>query len=273
MAFGARFAGADYHDRVRALALYFAAEGLAPGDVVALVGNNGPYWVFGALAAHANRAMSLGVYGDVLAPELAHQLERTGAKIAVVEDEEQVDKFLELGDKADGVRRIIYKDARGMRKRRDPRLISLKDALAQGALLAAREPARFDEMTDATRGDDSALLISTSGTTAHPKFAEITHEAFLRHTARYLERDPKGAEDEYVSALPLPWVMETKYALGKSLVCRMRINFVESPETLMEDLREIGPTFILLGPRAWEQIAGTTRAAHAGVLAAEAGAF
>ena len=250
----------DYHDRVRALALYFAAEGLAPGDVVALVGNNGPYWVFGALAAHANRAMSLGVYGDVLAPELAHQLERTGAKIAVVEDEEQVDKFLELGDKADGVRRIIYKDARGMRKRRDPRLISLKDALAQGALLAAREPARFDEMTDATRGDDSALLISTSGTTAHPKFAEITNEAFLRHTARYLERDPKGAEDEYVSALPLPWVMETKYALGKSLVCRMRINFVESPETLMEDLREIGPTFILLGPRAWEQIAGTTRA-------------
>ena len=249
-----------YRDRVRALALFFADDGMRPGDVVALLGNNGPYWIFGAVAAHANRALSLGIYGDVLGPELIHQLERTGAVAAVVEDEEQADKFLELGEKAGGVRRIVYKDPRGMRKHSDPRLISLEDALARGDELAAREPDRFGEMAEAVRGDDSALLISTSGTTSHPKFAEITHEAFLRHTARYLERDPKGAADEYVSALPLPWVMETKYALGKSLVCRMRINFAERPETMMEDLREIGPTFILLGPRAWEQIAGTTRA-------------
>ena len=250
----------DYHDRVRALALFFADEGLGRGDVAALLGNNGPYWVFGAVAAHANRALSAGFYGDVLAPELESQLKRTGAKIAVVEDEEQADKFLELGEKAGGVRRIVYKDPRGMRKHSDPRLISLADALARGEALAAREPARYGEMVDATRGDDSALLISTSGTTSHPKFAEIAHAPCLRHIGRYLERDPKGEADEYVSALPLPWVMETKYALGKSLVCRMRINFAESPETLMEDLREIGPTFILLGPRAWEQIAGTTRA-------------
>ena len=254
------FNWSQYYARARALALYFAEEGMGRGDVVALLGNNGPYWLFGALAAHANRAISAGVYGDVLGPELAHQLESTGAKMAVVEDEEQADKFLELGKKSGDVRRVIYKDPRGMRKHSDPRLISLDEALRIGNALAAREPSRFGEMIDAGRGDDSALLISTSGTTSRPKFAEITHEAFLRHIVRYLERDPKGSEDEYVSALPLPWVMETKYALGKSLVCRMRINFAESPDTLMSDLREIGPTFILLGPRAWEQIAGSARA-------------
>ena len=250
----------DYRDRVRALALFFADAGIGRGDVAALLGNNGPYWVFGALAAHACRALSAGIYSDVLPDELRRQLERTGATVAVVEDEEQADKILSLGSGGASLRRIVYKDPRGMRKHSDPRLISLADALARGEELAAREPARFGEMTDATRGDDSALLISTSGTTANPKFAEITHGAFLRHAVKYLERDPKFADDEYVSALPLPWVMETTYALGKSLACRMKINFAESPDTLTNDLREIGPTFLLLGPRAWEQIAGTARA-------------
>lgn len=249
-----------YAEQVEYLTLAFAELGFGQGDVAAMLGDNGCYWLYGAIAAHANRGLSLGVYSDVLAGEARDQIAFTGAKIAVVEDEEQADKLLSLGDGVPSLRHIIYEDSRGMRKYDDPRLASLDSLLKRGKELAEQNPGRFAEMTDAADADESALLISTSGTTARPKFAEISHRAFLRHIVRYLECDPKTSADEYVSALPLPWVMETKYVLGKSLVCRMKVNFAESRDTLMDDLREIGPTFLLLAPRAWEQIAGTVRA-------------
>lgn len=253
---------ADYATRVRHLALTLAELGVGQGDVVALLGQNGPYWLYGALAAHANRALSVGIYSDVLGEECLYQLNFTEAKVVVVEDEEQADKILSLGDAAKHVKTIIYKDERGMRKYDSPRLLSLQAALARGAALEQedeRAAALQTRITEAS-GDEVALLISTSGTTAKPKFSEISHRAFLRHIRAYLCVDPKTDEDEYVSALPLPWIMETKYALGKSLLCRMKINFAESTDTLMEDLREIAPTFILLAPRVWEQLAGMVRA-------------
>lgn len=250
----------DYARQTEHLSLFLADEGVQKGDVIALLGDNGCYWAFGALAAQCCGALSLGVYSDVLADEAQYQLSYTNARAVVVEDEEQVDKLLSLGDKISSVQKIIYKDPRGLRKYDDKRLISLEDALQRGADLAKQNPQQFDQMVDSFSGEHPAMLISTSGTTARPKFAEISHGAFLRHIVKYLERDPKTSADEYVSALPLPWVMETKYVMGKSLVCRMKINFAESPDTLMDDLREIGPTFILLAPRVWEQIAGSVRA-------------
>lgn len=250
----------QYQAKARALALALAGFGIGIGDVVALMGRNGPYWLYGALAAHANRAMSLGIYGDVMPDEAAFQLSATGAKAAVVEDEEQADKLLSLGAAASMLRAIIYKDPRGMRKYSDARLLSLDDALKRGEEKHEKNPQLYRQMTAAGDCEESALLISTSGTTARPKFAEISHRAFLRHIARYLQADKKTAADDYVSALPLPWVMETKYALGKSLLARMKINFPENADTLMSDFREIGPTFTLLAPRVWEQIAGDVRA-------------
>ena len=250
----------QYNARARELALALAAHGIGAGDIVALMGRNGAYWLYGALAAHANRALSLGIYSDVMPDEALYQLSYTRAKAAIVEDEEQADKLLSLGDKAAHLRVIIYEDASGMRKYKDARLSSLENELTTGAQLHKENPSRYDEMLAAGGTEDSALLISTSGTTARPKFAEITHRAFLRHIKLYLQADPKTSADEYVSALPLPWVMETKYAVGKSLVSRMKINFVEDADTLMSDFREIGPTFTLLAPRVWEQIAGDVRA-------------
>ena len=125
---------------------------------------------------------------------------------------------------------------------------------------AAREPALYDSLVDATRGEDVAILCTTSGTTSHPKLAMLAAGRVLRHCATYLAFDPKGPEDEYVSVLPLPWIMEQVYVLGKGLLCRMKVNFVEEPETMMNDLREIAPTFVLFAPRVWEAIAADVRA-------------
>ena len=109
-------------------------------------------------------------------------------------------------------------------------------------------------------GEDVAILCTTSGTTANPKLAMLAAGRVLKHCATYLAFDPKGPDDEYVSVLPLPWIMEQVYALGKGLLCRMKVNFVEEPETMMHDFREIAPTFVLFAPRVWESIAADVRA-------------
>src|SRR3546814_1636246 len=115
-------------------------------------------------------------------------------------------------------------------------------------------------MVDGTAAEDVAILCTTSGTTAHPKLATLPHGRFVRHVVTYLGVDPKDHTDEYVSVLPLPWIMEQIYCVGFGLVARMTVNFPESQDTMFQDLREIGPTFLLLAPRLWEQIAAAMRA-------------
>ena len=109
-------------------------------------------------------------------------------------------------------------------------------------------------------GDAVAVLCTTSGTTANPKLAMLSAGRLLRHCAAYLAFDPRGPDDEYVSVLPLPWIMEQVYALGMALLSRMTVNFVEEPDTMMHDFREIAPTFVLFAPRVWEAIAADVRA-------------
>ena len=147
-----------------------------------------------------------------------------------------------------------------MRKYDDPRLMEADKLAAMGRDRAAREPALYDRLVDATKGEDVAILCTTSGTTAHPKLAMLAAGRVLKHCATYLAFDPKGPDDEYVSVLPLPWIMEQVYALGKGLLCRMKVNFVEEPDTMMNDFREIAPTFVLFAPRVWECIAADVRA-------------
>jgi long-chain acyl-CoA synthetase len=250
----------DYQARVRDFALGMVELGLARGDVVGIIGDNRPDWVAAEIATHALRALSLGLYRDVLDEEAAYLLNYGEAKLVFAEDEEQVDKLLNLADRAPALRHIVYSDPRGLRKYSDPRLISADQLTAMGRERAAREPALYDNLVDATRAEDVAILCTTSGTTSHPKLAMLAAGRVLRHCATYLAFDPKGPEDEYVSVLPLPWIMEQVYVLGKGLLCRMKVNFVEEPETMMNDLREIAPTFVLFAPRVWEAIAADVRA-------------
>ena len=250
----------DYQTRVHDFALGLLELGLGRGDVIGIIGDNRPDWVAAEIATHAVGAMSLGLYRDVLDEEAAYLLSYGDAKLVFAEDEEQVDKLLALADRAPNLKHIVYSDPRGMRKYDDPRLLEAEKLAAMGRDRASREPGLYDRLVDATRGEDVAILCTTSGTTANPKLAMLAAGRVLRHCATYLAFDPKGPDDEYVSVLPLPWIMEQVYALGKGLVCRMKVNFVEEPETMMHDFREIAPTFVLFAPRLWESIAADVRA-------------
>jgi long-chain acyl-CoA synthetase len=254
------FTWSDYQSRVRDFALGMVELGLGRGDVVGIIGDNRPDWVSAEIASHAIGAMSLGLYRDVLDDEAAYLLTYGGAKLVFAEDEEQVDKLLNLASRVPQLKHIVYSDPRGMRKYDDPRLMEAGRLAAMGRDRAAREPACYDRLVDATNGEDCAILCTTSGTTAHPKLAMLAAGRVLRHCATYLAFDPKGPDDEYVSVLPLPWIMEQVYALGKGLLCRMKVNFVEEPDTMMNDFREIAPTFVLFAPRVWESIAADVRA-------------
>lgn len=255
------FTWADYQARVRDFALGMVELGLGKDDVIGIIGDNRPDWVAAEVATHAIRAMSLGLYRDVLDDEAAYLLNYGEARLVFAEDEEQVDKLLNLAERVPALKHIVYSDPRGMRKYDDPRLLPADKLAELGRNRAAREPDLYDRMVDATVGDDVAILCTTSGTTSHPKLAMLSAARVLKHCATYLAFDPKGPEDEYVSVLPLPWIMEQVYVLGKGLLCRMKVNFVEEPDTMMNDFREIAPTFVLFAPRVWEQIAADVRAA------------
>jgi long-chain acyl-CoA synthetase len=250
----------DYQSRVHDFALGLVELGLTRGDVIGIIGDNRPDWVSAEIATHAIGGMSLGLYRDVLDEEAAYLLNYGEAKLVFAENEEQVDKLLTLADRVPALKHIVYSDPRGMRKYDDPRLREADKLAALGRERAAREPGLYDKQVDATKGEDTAILCTTSGTTANPKLAMLTPGRVLKHCATYLAFDPKGPDDEYVSVLPLPWIMEQVYVFGKGLLCRMKVNFVEQPETMMNDFREIAPTFVLFAPRVWESIAADVRA-------------
>ncbi|WP_254661939.1 long-chain fatty acid--CoA ligase [Vibrio parahaemolyticus] len=228
--------------------------GIGEQDVVGLLGDNRPEWVWGELAAHAIKGYSLGIYQDSMHEEVAYLINYAKAKVVIAEDEEQCDKLLELGDEIPSVEYIIYCDPRGMRKYDDPRLIDVEQVYKKGQLIDKANPDKYLNMVAATKGSDLSILCTTSGTTSKPKLAQLHSGTFLDHCAAYLRADPRSPGDNYVSVLPLPWIMEQVYVVGQALISRQIVNFVEEQETMMSDLREIGPNFVLLAPRVWENI-------------------
>ncbi|HHC6528694.1 TPA: long-chain fatty acid--CoA ligase [Vibrio parahaemolyticus] len=248
------FTWQDYENRVKWMALSLQDLGIGEQDVIGLLGDNRPEWVWGELAAHAIKGYSLGIYQDSMHEEVAYLINYAKAKVVIAEDEEQCDKLLELGDEIPSVEYIIYCDPRGMRKYDDPRLIDVEQVYKKGQLIDKANPDKYLNMVTATKGSDLSILCTTSGTTSKPKLAQLHSGTFLDHCAAYLRADPRSPGDNYVSVLPLPWIMEQVYVVGQALISRQIVNFVEEQETMMSDLREIGPNFVLLAPRVWENI-------------------
>src|SRR3979411_1814233 len=182
----------DYQTRVHDFAFGMIELGLGRGDVIGIIGDNRPDWVSAEIATHAIGAMSLGLYRDVLDEEAAYLLSYGEAKLAFAEDEEQIDKLLTLADRVPHLKHIVYSDPRGMRKYDDPRLMEADKLTELGRERAAREPGLYDRLVDQTKGEDVAILCTTSGTTAHPKLAMLAAGRRVRPRATYPAFAPKG---------------------------------------------------------------------------------
>ena len=204
-------------------------------------------------------SIPLGIYSDALESEIIYLIDYSSCRVVFVEDEEQADKIMSLSDSKGKIDLIVYDEPKGMNKYDDKRLISYKNLLKTGNEFKKHNTNFFNKLLENINEEDTCIFCPTSGTTANPKLAMISHKALLNHAKSYLSADPKNSTDEYVSVLPMPWIMEQTYAVAKWCISRMKVNFVEEAETLFDDLREIGPTFILFGPRVWEQMAADIR--------------
>ena len=254
------FTWSDCLSQVKNLTRGLAAIGVGKDDVVGLLGQNRPEWIFGQIASHAVGAKSLGIYKDSLPDEVGYLVSFTSVKVLIVEDEEQVDKLLALGDEIPTVEKIIYSDPRGMRKYDDPRLLDMAQFIDLGNKLEASDVGLFEQLVDKTTGDDVAILCTTSGTTSRPKLAELQGGPFLRHCKTSLALDPLQSGDDYVAVLELPWIGEQFFAAGLFLVVRHVVNFAEDSETVVSDMREIAPHTLLYPPRVWEMITADIQA-------------
>ena len=244
----------DYLAHVRRACMGLTALGLRAGDKVAILSENRREWLYAELASMAAGGVGVGVYPTSPSNEVQYVLAHSGATIVVAEDQEQVDKILEVGDRLPDVRHVVVPETKGLRRYRDPRLLSWEELESRGAKLDAEHPGRFEEMVAATRPDDVAFFIYTSGTTGFPKGAMISHRNVLGQARAAAEATGITGADSVVSYLPLCHVAEQIFSVHLPLHLGMTVNFAEGIRTIQEDLREIAPTVFLGVPRIWEKM-------------------
>ena len=249
----------QYNNNVSYLALALSKRGFKTGDVIGLIGDNKPSWLYFELAAQAVGGMSLGIYRDTLDEEVGYLINAAKVNFVYAEDQEQVDKILAIKRPKNNQITMFYEDSRGLKELNDPHIVDMLELMNEGQAIANKTPNKYNQMIDKVSDKQDAILCTTSGTTSNPKLAMLPGGKFVEHVLRYLNVDPKTDTDEYVSVLPFPWIMEQIYGVGFNIIGGMKVNFPERPETAMEDLREVGPTFMLGAPRLWEQIAADMR--------------
>ncbi|MDE2762264.1 MAG: AMP-binding protein [Gemmatimonadota bacterium] len=245
---------AGFLQRVRACSLGFVELGVERGDRIAIIGDNRPEWVIAELAAQSIGALPLGLYQDSIPAELARMLEAAEARLVVAEDQEQVDKVLEVRDRVPGLEHVVYYDSRGMYGYEAPGLMAFEGVQALGDRFLDRFPHEFDRRLGAVGPEDIALLCTTSGTTSVPKLAMLSHANLLAMAEQLVGVDPMGPGDEFVSFLPLAWIGEQMVGVASALLAGFTVNFPEETATVRADIREIGPAFMMSPPRIWENM-------------------
>jgi long-chain acyl-CoA synthetase len=244
----------EYLDHVRRFALGLSRLGLGRGDKVAIIGDNRPEWVFAEIAAQAIGGASVGIYQDSNPAEVAYVIDHCDARVVVAEDQEQVDKILDLLDKTPKVRAVVYTDPRGMRAYKHEKLLSWADVEGMGREAEREDPAAFERGVAQGSADDVAIVCYTSGTTGMPKGAMLSFRNLLHMALALHEVDPKHQKDEFVSFLPLAWIGEQMSSLSSALSIGFTVNFPEEPDTALHDIREIGPHVMFAPPRIWENV-------------------
>ncbi len=245
----------QYYDHVKFFALGLHALGLKPEDTVAIIGDNRPEWLFAELAAQSMGAKSVGIYQDSVSEEVLDIVSRSDATFVVAEDQEQVDKLIEIWPQLKGqVHKVIYYDPKGLRNYTEDYLMYFLDVEALGKKYEKEHPGFYEESVARGKASDLAILSTTSGTTSRPKLAMLTHSNLISMGKNLMAVDPMEPDDEFVSFLPLAWIGEQMSSVACALNVGFKVNFPEAPETVQHDMREIGPQMVFSPPRIWESL-------------------
>ncbi len=245
----------EYYQYVVKTALGLERLGFGKGDRLALITDNIPEMLFIAIGAHAVGGISAGIYQTSLPHEIADIINYMEVSVVFCDDQEQVDKLIEVRAKIPSVKKVIFEDPRGMRSyMKDPWFMDIAELYKLGEETLAATPAHIDKLIDQGKPEDPCHLCLTSGTTGLPKGAVMMHKNYINMGIALTEVDPLYDTDEYVSFLPFAWVGEQMNSFGVALATGFTVNFPESVETMMSDLKEIGPHMMFGAPRIYETI-------------------
>ncbi|HJW54538.1 MAG TPA: AMP-binding protein [Burkholderiaceae bacterium] len=252
---------AQVSDEVRALACGLAALGFQRGMNLAVIGDNRPRLYWAMAAAQCLGGVPVPLYQDAPAADMGYVLDNAEIDFAVVEDQEQVDKLFEIKQTmphlGTRLQHILFEDERGMRHYAQPELTSYAKVQAIGREYDRAHPGFFMQQVNAGQPDDVAIMLYTSGTTGKPKGVCLTHRAVIDRARAGADMEGLTDADTILSYLPMAWVGDNLFSYAQALVTGFTVNCPESGDTVMNDLREIGPTYYFAPPRVFENMLTT----------------
>ncbi|MGD8613080.1 MAG: AMP-binding protein [Desulfobacterales bacterium] len=243
----------DYHERVKAVACALMSLGLESGETAAIIGDNCPEWVYADLGIQCCGAATTGVYATNAWQQVEYVVANSEARFFFVENEEQLDKWLHFRDKVPALKKVIVWDTEGLRQFKDPMVMTFEELLEMGRRAAADDPELFLNRIESIEPDDVSVLIYTSGTTGPPKGAMLTHRNCIWMGHAITTDNPMTSKDEVMSFLPLCHIFEQLFTVLGHITCGHIVNFIESPDTVAENMTEISPTVGYAVPRIWEK--------------------
>jgi long-chain acyl-CoA synthetase len=244
----------ECYQKTKALFLGLETTGLVRGEKVSILGDSNPEWFCSELAVQTAGGAVIGLNPGGSPEEIKYVLQQSGTKLMLAQDQEQVDKLLEIKDELPSLQRIIYWNDKGLRHYDNPILVSLAGVTKLGQEYDKSHPGYFDQSIALGKGDDVAVILYTPGTAGSPKAVPATYKFLLSSVESTLLRNPIYEDDEYVSVMNPGWFFEQTIGFGACLLVGQKLNFAERPDTAAQDLREIAPHTLVYPSLVWDMI-------------------
>jgi long-chain acyl-CoA synthetase len=245
---------ADFYEHAELIGLGLVSLGLKRGEVVSILSEDRKEWVYADLAVQSVGGIASGVYTTDSATQLKYLVNDSDSRFLFVENDEQLDKYLSVGDGMPGLAKVIVLDREGLHGFADEKVIFLDDLYRLGRAFRKEHPDRFGEEIARSQPKDTAILVYTSGTTGPPKGAMISHENIISSISGAVLTLPVKDTDEQVCFLPLCHILERLISVFIPIGLYSTVNFAESPETVFDNVREVSPHVFTAVPRVWEKV-------------------